>query len=161
MRTNNASEAAFLLYLIPLEPRFFWKSGRGEEEKTERVRAFCQLLQHPLFQKYPEKHVSAFATTKKFFTNYWGLSKEELKKFKPTTVIRDSDVDTFTQLAHRQDSNISIKTSFDQQQFSHLVALGFLVDRVYQPVTVEQWHQKHIGSSGHPNSSNLPLFTFR
>ena len=170
MRTHNVSEAAFFVVPIPVGATYFWAT------QIDRTNAFRHLLQHPLFQKYPEKHVSAFATTEKVFTNFWGLSKEELKKFKPTTVVRDSDVSNWNQWLLKHDRKFGTylppspaeeyQHSLELQQFSHVVALGYggegsNPDNAYQPITAEQWHKKtywffyHSREAGSANNSTI------
>ena len=180
LRTYNTSEAAFFLVPIPLGASII--SGSGKDIS----RAFRQVFgtnittrsnkstQLSLFQQYPEKHVSGIASTEKAFVYYWDLSDEELSKFKPTTVIRDSDDHRFNDwLYHHQRTNCKLprnKSLQEQKYFSHVVTLGYggggsSPSNAYQPVTMKNWKNKTFWTFYHSRRSpflcNSTIFRHR
>jgi len=144
LRTLNISEAAFFITSIPVGAALFWGS------KEDLGNAFRAVLNSSVFQRYPERHVAAIATTEKVFgSHWWGLAHEEMQQFKPATIVRDSDMPGLLDWYH-QHGNPCKNSGIDPKEkelFSHAVSLGFggegsRPNNPYHPIDMKSWNNK-------------------
>lgn len=140
LRTRDPEEADFFVVPIPVGCTIFW--GNSQEVGN----AYKFLFNQTLFQEFPEKHVVAFAETERVFGwSWWGLSDDEMKKFKTAIVVRDSDRGALQEW--RNANNCHKEGDKAHQYFGHILSLGFGEEtsnpkREYIPVTMDSWNEK-------------------
>ncbi|KAL7493004.1 hypothetical protein ACHAWT_002160, partial [Skeletonema menzelii] len=138
-RTQDPCEADFFVVPIPVGAVLCWGQSQVLRE------AFQSLFDSALFQQHPERHVAAFATTERVFGwNWWGLSDEEMKKFKSTMIVRDSD--SLDEWPNSGSCKRELKRS-NHKYFSHVFSLGYggegsKPSNAYKIITSESWNQK-------------------
>jgi len=141
-RTRDPCEADFFVVPIPVGAVLFWGQSQVLRE------AFQTLFDSALFQQYPERHVAAFATTERVFGwDFWGMSDEEMKKFKSAMIVRDSDGGAVKEWPNAGTCSPSKDRS--NKYFSHVFSLGYGGEgsnpsNAYSTVTSESWNKKQF-----------------